>query len=602
MAPDSTDPVVGQNTRNGDRWRRGKQIILFGSVIAAANLFVLLYIRHEHTLYFWDNAIYWQDCQQMREAWRDDPLRLIATTLHTIRYYDYNYLPALMPSLCTLVVGNSRAAYLLLVTNLYALPAMFAFVYLIKTIVGFPAGWKVGWSAMVLAMVGLSNLFWAPLVIGYIDIGGLILNSLILALYFGKPLEKLSWRRLAGIGILLALLPLFRRWYGYWMIAFCITSFVDLSIDAITGANSKITRLKKWTGRLLAMGIPMVATIVLLSWPLPWRIIHEDLGFAYAAYRPPGGWAGSIWESFGDIWRYFGPFVCVALVAGLVAFGFEPQRRRLGVFMLGLIILATVLLSKVSELGPMRAKPSELGQGFHHLYVVFVPIMVVVCVLMCDLLNHRRPCLRAVGRAVAIVLLCLSALNFVHVFAWRDRLGHGSWTKALSQMRVPPSVRSDIAEMRHLALALGQVAPEPDDRIYVLAASPVINTDLLRKLALSLGQDFPVLQKVLTASDIDQRDGFPRGLMDADVLVVAWPIQHRKPTFQRTIGIPAQSVIDGTGFGSAFKRLALDFTLEQGVHAYIYRRARPLAEADLRDLSDRLKVFYPDHPEIYSPN
>lgn len=591
-SPTPENPTIKPCLRRALGQWVGYLLLLLG-VVAVGNLFVLYFVRHEHYLYYWDGAVYWSICEQMRAHWLSDPLGLIGDLFFTIRYSDYNFVPGFLPSLGMLVFGNSRAAYLLLVTDLYAVPVVFLILCLFKTVTATTNSRRLAQSVMVVSLIMLSPIFWAPIVMGYSDVGGLILVCVILILYFAKSPGSLRPGTLATIGVLLALLPMFRRWYGYWSIAFCVVAFFDLTVDALL---SRPRRFSGWTDlvtRLSAIYLPMGLTIVLVSWPLPYRILHEDLSFEYTAYRPLGGWFISIEASFVNIWGMYGPFICIPLIVGLIVSMILKHRRRLWLFMTWLIVLAASLLAKVNV----------LGAGYQHLYIIYVPIILLLCVLLSDLLTSSIGWVRVAGKTLAAVMLYLSLLNFFVVFSPSDEHAFGPWRRDCSTLRVRPRTRDDIPQLQQLVETLGKVAAAPDDQIYVLASSGVLNADELHWSYLSLQEDLPAAQKILSVSNVDQRDRFPRGLLSADYLLVGWPIQlHVGIENQRVIAVPAQRVLDGQGFGSAFKRLPYDFGLIEGVHAFIYQRTRPLTPADVRDLSDRLKSFYPGHPEIYDPN
>jgi hypothetical protein len=93
----------------------------------------------------------------------------------------------------------------------------------------------------------------------------------------------------------------------------------------------------------------------------------------------------------------------------------------------------------------------------------------------------------------------------------------------------------------------------------------------------------------------------PRQFLDAAYVVVASPIQyHLRPEDQRVIGVFARELIQGTGIGRSFQRLPDEFTLEGGVTVSIFKKNRPLEQADLDAIADEFQGYYPDKRDIFS--
>jgi hypothetical protein len=88
----------------------------------------------------------------------------------------------------------------------------------------------------------------------------------------------------------------------------------------------------------------------------------------------------------------------------------------------------------------------------------------------------------------------------------------------------------------------------------------------------------------------------------ADVLVVAdLPQTHLDPAEQQGVVVTARSVWDGTDVGKAFDRLPGEYRLGDGVTVRLYRRARAITDADLRDYCERLRQAHPDRPAFFTP-
>lgn len=165
-----------------------------------------------------------------------------------------------------------------------------------------------------------------------------------------------------------------------------------------------------------------------------------------------------------------------------------------------------------------------------------------------------------------------------------------------------PLVRNDIDEIAKVARYVdGLVATMPGEAsIYVLASSTVFSSAQLRMLEVSTGHPFASAGGILVTSGIDKRDGFPRGLLNADLVLLTDPVQiHRRAEDQQVIEIPAEFMLSGTGIGAAFEKLQAAFELDEGVTVSVYRRTRENSQAEIEQLSERLRKLYPDRPGIY---
>jgi len=167
---------------------------------------------------------------------------------------------------------------------------------------------------------------------------------------------------------------------------------------------------------------------------------------------------------------------------------------------------------------------------------------------------------------------------------------------AVSCLVNPPLVRDDLPELERLLHDAAGAG-----RVYVAASSPTLNPTLFTTADRSLGRPVFPAGKLLHSPEVDRVSCFPIGLFEADVVVTAWPPQtHLRPAEQQVAVLPAERLYHGTGFGRAFDRLPGEYRLDDGV-AYVYKRVRPIADADVQEFSDRLRGAHPDCPGLFTP-
>jgi hypothetical protein len=161
--------------------------------------------------------------------------------------------------------------------------------------------------------------------------------------------------------------------------------------------------------------------------------------------------------------------------------------------------------------------------------------------------------------------------------------------------------RSDFDEVVRLIAYLDGVVRHDPGYIYVLGSGSTLSDHTIAYANLSLGSAYLCPQLVLGASHIDRRDGFPRMLLEARYVVLTSPLRLARPDEQRVVSEPAALFRSGSGFAAAFAPMPPVFALEDGVEARIWARTRPSTAAEIAELSQRLRCFYPDRPDIYQP-
>jgi len=76
--------------------------------LLAAALLAAVYVGSERSIYFWDFALYWDRTRETLELWQRDPGLVLGELVRSLRYDDYNALPAvgLLPAVSLLGVSR----------------------------------------------------------------------------------------------------------------------------------------------------------------------------------------------------------------------------------------------------------------------------------------------------------------------------------------------------------------------------------------------------------------------------------------------------------------------------------------------------------------
>ena len=164
-------------------------------------------------------------------------------------------------------------------------------------------------------------------------------------------------------------------------------------------------------------------------------------------------------------------------------------------------------------------------------------------------------------------------------------------------------IRRDIAELKNFVAELNALTAGTDKKIYLLASSALYNANTLRASALPERHD--ALPSLMTAADIDLRDGFPTRFFDADFVIVSEPIQtHLLPKDQAVVVKLAQWLTLPSPILRHFKPIR-QYTFRpeaddvEEVTFTVYEKVSPLEKSDI-DFAEKIFVeLYPDKDDLF---
>jgi len=530
-----------------------------------ANLFAAAYVSAEHYIYYWDFSLYWKKFGQLGQMLQTDIVGALVAVMRSIATENYTALPILPMAPFGLVFGDGRMSYILAIANIALLPSAVLIAWIVESRMQHRS-----WVRFFLCLTGVLcvHVLWAPTLRGFPDVLGVAIACIVLLAYFGKAPEDQKPMQLALIGLLLCLLILTRRWYLFWVVSF----FPAAVIAYLAGSPREQINSKAFWGNCKALIIVAQACFVflaVLAAPLVARMASTDYSTAYAAYRPDLANAGQM----GQVVAHFGLALLAACTTGLVWLIKRPETRALGVFLVVQAGISLALFMRVQGL-----------LGVQHFLLLAPTLGVGLASAISAFWNARMHlAMRAGGIGV---LFCVVVASSVAVLS-PTPVASGPF---LPVARYAPLVRPDLAEVERLMSAIEALKPH---RIYVAASSDVLNWDTL---AVACRDRHPALcSRVARTADIDARDGYPRGILNADLVVLASPTQyHVRPEDQQVVGLLARDVRQRQGIGSSFEALPGEFQLMRGVRAQIYRRVADTRDVDAKALSNELKRSYPD--------
>ena len=557
----------------------------YAAVIASSSvlssLYWLWFVRAEKTLYSWDHVAYWSMTAGLAERLFQQPFQSLLAVARSVAESELNLLPALPLAPVLAVFGDSRLSWILAVSNLYALPSLALGGWAVHRIVRAtrrdPSGPST--ATLVAAWVGAVLWlmpFWEPVALGYLGVGGVALAFVVYGLVFGPDACTRREADLQSlvIGLTLALLVLFRRWYAFWSLAFCLVLALDAIQAAWTEARKGGTKSVRHTLRrpvLVAAGL--VTTLLALAAPRMVTIATTDYGDRFVHYDSLTTFSAEML----NVVSRFG-VVALFLVAAGVVLGWQRAGMRRPVLLIVLHTVITALMFRQVQ------DPSP-----QHWYLVLPGLLVVLAIG----LSHEA--LRGRLRTVIVGMAAFSAAGVLG-------LGPGLPAPLGSAVKIAPAVRSDLGEIEKLLELLDGRVQLGAQWIYVLSGTGVLSGSGLGFAEWSLGAAHPACSRILQTNQVDLRDGFPDGLFAADVVLLPVPIQVRGDgRTQRVITVPAEDFLEDQGIARAFARLPLTFELDGGVQVRVFERVRPSTPEEIRAVSDRLRGYYPNRAEVFTP-
>jgi hypothetical protein len=557
--------------------------------------FVVRYVRQESFIYYWDYAQYHDYFREIGPMFLLNPIRALHYVLRTVREWDYNLLPAVFLVPFRVAFGPGRLAYILSITVTFVFPSIALFSLTVRKLRGrnlAPSGFDDAALTLISALtLALLPQLWVPVLLGYADVGGLIIIFVVLMLYFCADFAEQTFWNLVSIALLLGLLILFRRWYAYWVVGF----FGALAVCEVLKFARDAERRLQWTRiarNALTLGVISFLSILLMATPIARKMLATNYRDIYSAYRS----SHPVFYNLGALSDHFGLLMLILAGFGIVFSAMHSRRRPLVYFLCIQFVITFVLFTRTQDF-VVRAGTDEFGG--QHFYWALATFALFLAFFVQDVFLWAKT---ATGKAtVLLVFTTVCVANFSATFLPRADALLRSVEFALPRMRQYPMVRTDLDQVRALLDALADITRDSESTIYILASSYALNSSTVHEACMHLEPAHGALaHKIAATNDVDKRDGFPMQFLGARYVVLTVPFgYHLAPQDQKVIGVLADQLVSGEGIGKSYDKLNFLFRLEDGSHAVIYQKVRPLDPAAVKRLSDQFLEFYPGNKEKF---
>ena len=584
--------------------------------VIIGNAFVFWFVSQEETIYTWDTAGYWTSSRHVSEVLRgesssasigsdvrtvdssdqfsidaSDRPRLsrdpLTSLVRNVRYSEYNITNNLPVAAAMVFLGGSRMVYELSLTNIYALLAVLMLLLALRDLARSSASPWIKWWPIIPVLVVLSYVpFWVPLLRGYIGVCVVAVNLAVLWLYFSRCKNGASLPILTSIGLLFVAGVLLQRWNAYWVVAFLFVTVIDGARQLLAGRRFDVDHIIRCFQVPLVSGFIAFAVLAVAAWPLLVTMATTDYADIYSAYAEHT----SLFTAMAQLVRSFGLVLLLLLIGAAAYLISRRSTRRLAILLSIQLIVVFVHFSGTQTMGP------------HHLYVLMPAAFLMLSIAAIKLISGRPRRVTIVGTAMLMLYIVNGIASGIAVFSPSGESLRAMLVPLVPDNRRIPLVRDDIDAFEGITAYIDSLVAGDSQigAIYVLSSSQTLNVVHLRNLEASTGITFQAVDRLLRSSEVDKRDGFPRQLLMADLVIVADPIQYnRRPSDQYVVGVPAQAMLERTGIGAAFRKLPESFEFRDGVKVQIFKKEREISTEETASLSDALRAIYPNRPNIY---
>lgn len=491
--------------------RQRRAARLYAAAVAFAALIIgLIYTEKSRTIYFWDNATYWD----MSRAILSGSLKgsFWSSVYSSIGSSDYNYIAALPSAAWMRIFGTTIISFVAGLIVMYLVPSLMLIYRLAEKLSKAPK------TAFTVAVCLIPAMLYIT-VTGFVDIGGLIMMLGCYNLYFTDPERENDIARYIGIGALFVLMMIFRRYYSFFAVSFMTAMAIDC-----------IVFRKKWIN-LIITGCAAAAILVGLFMPFVTGILLKNYSEMYSDYKFP------IIVDIRFITRYFGlAFIAFAAAVPVVSALSRKDNRPVFVWV-QMLVCAVMFIATQTH-------------GTQHL-LLYVPAFALLAIFLVNCISNH------------IMLVIVAALALCNAFSPYVKRHQPSNIQEIEHVSLFPSFsmhppkNENAYDVVKVKRKLDEYVPE-GAVCSVMASSFTINDSALRngEASLNLRQTRDG-SYIVALPDVDSRDsGRLDEIYNAEYILVAFPAQtHLAPGSQTIITEGVRSFENYADIATSFEEI-----------------------------------------------
>lgn len=519
------------------------ELCFVGGICLLTLIFGLVYVLMSKTVYFWDDATYWDIARKLAsKQFGIDFLKEVYTSIGTS---DYNSFIAVPTALWMKIFGVTRVSYICSVILFYLIPSQIVMYLLAKKLSQKPLG------AFCVTVVALPALCYITF-IGFIDVAGVLAGLLCYYFYMTDVLKNKPYMKSVIIGVLLVLMMITRRYFAFFSVSFMTLMIIDTVL------------FKHNVKELATVLVSFAAVLLVLFYPFFKNILLKDYGTLYSSYKY------SVGTDIKLITRYFGT-VFLLTVFVLAIRGAIKNKELKSIFaLLQAVVCAAMFMSTQTH-------------GQQHLFL-YIPALAVLAICIFEYADKK----------VLLWLICgVSVLNLISPCINREQPQNIQEIKRAAMFpnySNKPKKRDDVNALLALKRTLDVKIPE-GKTCGVLASSFVINSSILTNIVPSLNKrETRADGYIIGLPEVDSRDMWRlEEIYNCDYLLVATPAQtHLAPEEQTIICEAVKSFENSTDIAKSFSKMS-DVVMEiKGIDINLYKRISPVTETAKKEFQLRL--------------
>ena len=550
-------------------------IILFFVLLA---LFLYTFFQMEQDIKVYDSALFWREVLKDRELLSQSVYEYLSAF-----YYanggEYGILPAFPLVLLSYVFGTSFAGYTISILLIYYLPACF-FLTLFSLRLVFPEGLQARRLlsfAACFCVFALNVAFFFPLLLGFVDIAGVLIIALLLNLTLTWDAARFDIKMNIALALLTVALLFTRIWFATYVLGF----YVAFAIYALIMIAKEETLNGSKVGSLLMnyLFIIVINAICFLlltsdsSLSAVFSTLHNNIDFK------------NFWRvQFVDI---SGIFMLLAAVIGLCMLLYKEQTRLLTVRIFMTMLVSVLLVLFFQDMYWPR------------LYLIYPTLLIFVGALLTYVIQYsvHNENIQPVGAALILVIVCG---NFVFAYVPAFLPFMYSSQPYTVNFRHEPAENIYVPAIKEINLALSEKTQGDNKKVFVVGDTNILSAELVKRSGLPDAVDGAPYIFASTGSEI-----FPSLFFTADYVLLTDPLAKADNAKGQEIYQQIHDMLLSDINVQQYYALEEEVPFPKGsaVGSYkLFRKIKPVDESIVKDLSDRLKAYYPDAPQTYEPN
>ena len=544
-------------------------IMIFGAILVAYSLNI-----REKYIYYWDHSTYWIKSLEAFEICNESLFSAIKRIFSSIYYDDYNLLQGMLMALPLKILGDQYLSYILVIYIQFLIPTSFVGMIIIMNLLKKYSNINIK-SYYIFGCNLFFVWFWQPTLNGYADMAAVLLVALCILITFSMDFCFFNPTKSILISVMLFGSVLLRRYFAYWVVGYsCSISIIALIQMKRFGWSKIKSSIINVTKNFIIIYGFMIVILIIFFKPFLMRSLFNNYAIAYQAYN-----TSDVYSKILELVKYLGIIYAIAAFC-MVCYSVKKKKYLDEVIFL-------LISTSISVFTFYRTQ----NMGIQHYYIISVQMLILIVLGICILADNA-------GRFSKIVLLAsvtMYMLNFVHGISLLPGVLQSKiiW----SNNTYKPKQREDMEEILLLKKYIQEATPEREG-VYVIGSSVIMTSDILSCSYLpNLTPDI----NILSASQVDLRDGFNTSFFDAKVIVCATPAQyHLSPETQRVTGILTDEFEnENSPIRKNFIR-GNSFVIENGVTVNVFIKAKNFTKAEVEYLANKFDKYYLDYPELFS--